>query len=387
MTLVREWFGRAKAGEGHERQTIELVVKSALAATIAWFVANDLMAAESPAFAPFSAIVIMQVTVYQSLLQALRYVAAVCVGVALQAALGFALGPGVGTFALVALVALAIGQWRRLGAQRTQVATAAFFAFSMFVTGSGPTERLTQLGQIILLVLVGCAIGVLVNVVVLPPMRYRGAEHGVRSLAAALRGLIDDMGPAVRDGDLNEDDTSDLRRRAARLRPVNDQARASLETARESRYLNPWRLLSRHRGRSSFTGYEQLLEALQRITYQVGSLTRCLDQNATEITRGDDGGFLRAYADLLDHLSRIMGVLAGLDEDRLSDQADELCAAVEEAERARSRLAEAGEHDAVPLDDPARPYGVLLVEATRLTEEFRHTSEVLNAEVSPRPAH
>lgn len=383
MGRTREWFARAWRSDGPERQTVELVVKSAVAATIAWFVANDLIAAESPAFAPFSAVVIMQVTVYQSLLQALRYVGAVCVGVALQAGLGFAFGPGVATFALVALVALTIGQWRRLGSQGSQVATAAFFAFSMFVTGTGAAERLGQLGQIILLVLIGCGIGVFVNVVVLPPLRYRGAEHGVRTLAGALRGLLDDLGATLRAGDVDADDTADLRRRAARLRTTTDQARASLETARESRYLNPWSWP--HRGRrTSFEGYEELLDALERITYQAGSLARCLDASAEEIPHG--GVFLRTYADLLDELSRVTGVLADLDEDRLSEQAGELCAAAGDAERARDRLAEAGGRDDVPLDDPARPYGLLLVEATRLTEEFRHTAEAVNAEVSPRSA-
>lgn len=57
------------------------------------------------------------------------------------------LGPNVGTFALVALIALAIGRWRRLRGQGPQVATAAFFAFSMYVSASGTGERLAQLAR------------------------------------------------------------------------------------------------------------------------------------------------------------------------------------------------------------------------------------------------
>jgi len=364
-----------------------LVVKSALAAAVAWYLAAGPLAAEAPAFAPFSAVLTMQVTVYQSLVQVLRYVGAVCLGVALQGALGFALGPGVATFALVALAALAIGQWRRLGAQRTQVATAAFFAFSLYVTAGGDAERLAQLGQIILLVLTGCGVGVVINVVLLPPMRYRSAEYGVRTLADALCALIDDIRPALHDGDLDPERTADWRRRASRLRRVSDQARAALDTARESLYLNPGRLLSRRTRQATFRGYEELIEALQRVTYQVGSLARCLDQNAGDAGRADDRAFLREYAGLLDRLSRVTDVLAALDEDRLPRQAADLAAATEDAERARAHLAESAGHDGVPLGDPTRPYGVLLVEATRLTEEFRHTSEVLNAEVSAQPAH
>ncbi|MGX9225408.1 FUSC family protein [Streptomyces albus] len=123
---MRQWLTRAKGSAGYERHTLELIGKSALAATVAWFVAHDLMAARSPAFAPFSAVLMMQVTVYRSLLQSLRYLGAVVAGVAIQAALGFLAGPDLLTFALVALIAMVIGRWRRLGTQGGQVATAAF---------------------------------------------------------------------------------------------------------------------------------------------------------------------------------------------------------------------------------------------------------------------
>lgn len=370
-------------GSGHERQTLALVGKCTLAATVAWFVAYDLMSTPAAAFAPFSAVLIMQVTVYPSLVQSLRYVGAVCAGVALQAAFGLAFGPGVVAFALVALVALAIGQWRSLGAQRTQVATAAFFAFSLYVTADGTAGRLTHLAQIIVVVLIGCGIGVTINVVILPPMRYRSAEYGVRVLAGALRDLIDDIIPVLRDGDLSAEHTGKWRRRASRLRPISDQAQASLNSARESLYLNPRRLLYDRTRRASFSGYEELIEALRRVTYQVGSLTRSLDHGSSDEAGPAGRDFLARYADLLSRLSHLTRVLADLDEDRLAEQTEELSAAAGCAERARVRLTEEAGNDGLPLGDPTRPYGVLVVEATRLTEEFRHTAGVLNAQVKP----
>ena len=113
--------GRASGGGGRgdrramSAHTVLLIGKSTLAATIAWVISYYLLHAQSPAFAPFSAVLIMQVTVYQSLLQSSRYVGAVVAGVAVQAALGFLVGPGLLTFVLVALVALAIGRWPALG--------------------------------------------------------------------------------------------------------------------------------------------------------------------------------------------------------------------------------------------------------------------------------
>ncbi|MEU8786594.1 aromatic acid exporter family protein [Streptomyces sp. NPDC048637] len=102
-----------------------LIAKGTLAATIAWVVSYHLLRAQSPAFAPFSAVLIMQVTVYQSLLQSSRYVGAVVAGVAVQAALGFLVGPDVLTFALVAAVALTIGRWRARAEQTGELVTQA----------------------------------------------------------------------------------------------------------------------------------------------------------------------------------------------------------------------------------------------------------------------
>lgn len=358
---------------------VALVGKSTLAAAIAWFVGNDVIGAQTSAFAPFSAVLIMQVNVYQSMVQALRYVGAVCVGVALQAGLGFLFGSGVATFTLVALIALTIGRWRRLAAQGQQVATAAFFAFGLFVTAGGVDARLSQLGEIIVLVLVGCAAGLVVNVIVLPPMRYRSAEYGVRALACALHDLIEDIHPVLREGELDSDHTGPWRQRATQLRQTSDQAQAGVDAAWEDLYYNPRRLLTRRTRSVSFSGYQELVEALQRTTYQIGSLTRSLDQQHDDVTGAPNGtDFLRRYADLLAQLCRLTAILGDLDEDHLPEQAKQLHSATEEAERLRLRLTEQAEDSGLPLSDPTRPYAILLAEAIRLTEEFQHTADVLD---------
>ncbi|MFL1427156.1 MULTISPECIES: hypothetical protein [unclassified Nocardiopsis] len=101
-------------------------------------------------------------------------------------------GTGTAVFALAALAALAIGRWRRLGDQGTRVATAAFFAFSVFVTLHSPPEFLTRAAEILAVVLTGSAIGVAVNLVLLPPLRLRGTARGVAALDDPAR-LLDDL--------------------------------------------------------------------------------------------------------------------------------------------------------------------------------------------------
>ncbi|MFI9029502.1 aromatic acid exporter family protein [Streptomyces sp. NPDC053560] len=384
IARIRQWWGRAVGSAGHERHTVLLIGKSTLAATVAWVISYNLLNAQSPAFAPFSAVLIMQVTVYQSVVQSLRYVGAVTAGVAIQAALGFLAGPDVLTFALVAAVALIIGRWPALGAQRSQVATAAFFAFSTYSAATSNTEKLTQLGQIILLVLIGCGVGVLVNLAVFPPMRYRSAEYGIRTLAHALCDLVSDVFPALRDGDLDRERTEQWRSRAARAEGLITQARSGLRTAQESQYYNPRRLLRRYRNPSSFEGYASVMEALERTLYQMASLTRSLDRwrEDREGTQHAEGsGFRTCYARFLESISAIASVLAGLEEESLADQSSELCRLADEAQRCREQVAEEAERQGLPLTDPERPYGVLVVEATRLMEEFQHTCDVIQHQV------
>lgn len=373
-----QWLRRALGDDGHERHTLLLIGKSTLAAVVSWVIAYEVLNATSPAFAPFSAVLIMQVTVYRSALQALRYVGAVSTGVALQGVIGYLAGPDLLTFALVGLVAMSIGRWRALGSQGTQVATAAFFAFSTYITAGSDGERWNQLGQIVLLVLIGCAVGVLVNVLLLPPMRYRSAESGVHTLAHSLCNLVGDIHPALQEGALEAERTQQWRRRASQLGPIAAQAQSSVRTAWESTYYNPRRLFQRHRHRATFSGYHAVIDALERVTYQVGSMTRSLDQaHGEDADAHEHREFLRLYGDLLASLTHITDLFSKVDESRIADQARELCSAADTAQENRSRLERETADSSLPLADPSAPYGILLAEAVRLMDELQHTCDVL----------
>ncbi|WP_447035148.1 FUSC family protein [Streptomyces sp. DSM 118878] len=376
---ARQWWQRALATPGYERHTLLLIFKSTLAATLAWFISYDVLHTTSPAFAPFSAVLIMQVTVYQSLLQSLRYLAAVAVGVAMVAALGSMIGSDLLTFVVVAVIGLTIGRWPALGSQGPQVATGAFFAFSVYALASSDSQKITQLGQIVLLVLIGCGIGVIVNLTVAPPMRYSSAESGLRTLSAALGDLVSDMYPVLRENEIDADHCAQWRSRAEQTGGMITQARDGFRTAEESLYYNPRLLLRRKRGdHVSFEGYGAVLEALVRALYQVSSLTRSLDQwTEQEEGRLDDGAFFGSYADFLESISKITDVLAVLGETSLAEQARHLGELSDDAQDCARAVTEQAARSGLPLADPARPYGVLVVEANRLMEEVQHTCDVL----------
>lgn len=386
-TRARGWVRRAKGAGGLERQTVELIGKSALAASVCWYIAHDLMGALTPAFAPFSAVLIMQVTVYQSLLQALRYGAAVCAGVFVQAGLGFLAGPDLLTFVLVALIALVISRWRRLGSQGVQVATAAFFAFSTYTSSTGNLQRVEQLSQILALVGIGCGIGVLINLTILPPVRYRSAENGIRILSHSLCDLLSDIPPVLREGDLGEENTEGWRQRAAALGTTVGHSRSALLTAWESRHYNPRRHLPGPLRDQDFSGYQEVADALERVTYQVASMTRTLHQWPQEEDGEECREFLAHYADMLDALAQIIRRFSEIDLKRLARQTAQACACAEAARDKHRQLLERARDTALPLGDPSRPYGILLVEATRLMDEAQHSCDVLHhsaRETEPR---
>ncbi|MFE6028813.1 FUSC family protein [Streptomyces niveus] len=253
-----QWLRRARDGAGDERRSLLLTAKSAVAATVAWMLAYYLLDARSPAFAPFSAVLLMHVTIYRCLAQALRYVGAVTAGVLVQAGLVYLGGPDLFTF-ILALTALLIGRWPALGPQGTQVATAAFFAFSTYTAAGDERDTALQLGQIILLVVIGSVVALVVNAVIAPPLRYRGAEHGIHLLADAMTDILEDIAPVLAGGRADREHTARWRSRAEGIGANIDQARAGLRTAEESLLYNPLRLFGRTRTRAhthaTFHGY------------------------------------------------------------------------------------------------------------------------------------
>ncbi|MEU8956565.1 aromatic acid exporter family protein [Streptomyces sp. NPDC048518] len=353
------------------------MAKSVLAATLAWWIAQDLLHAKSPAFAPFSAVLTMNVTIQRSVWQTLRYIAAVVLGVAVQAAIGFTAGPDLFAFVVVAAIALALGQWSALGEQRSQIGTAAFFAFSTYAAATTNDDRALQLGQIILLVGIGCGIGLIVNLTLAPPLRYRSAEQGLHILAAEMESLLDDMADGLGSGDIDAERAEQWRAAGERAQFAVGQARAGLDAAENSLPFNPRRLLPKHRGYLTFSRYRQSLEALERAVYQLASLTRSLSRWQDTEDTYSYAPVLEAYAHFAGTLRDIAHVVAELDSDTLAEQADEMCGLANTAQEALQKVLAAARDQDLPLANASRPYGVLVVEATRLMEEFQNTCDVL----------
>lgn len=371
-------LGRVLSYDGPEREATLIVVKSALAATLAWYFAEYMIGAQFPAFAPFAAVLMLQVTVYQSVLQSTRFILAIVLGVSLQGVVGLVLAPAVWTFAIVTLLALMLGRWRRLGSQGGQVVSAAFFAYAAFVTGTSAPDRIGLLGSLILLVLVGCAIGIVVNLVVVPPMRYRSAEYAVENLAKSVQGLISDISEAILQGPPTRGDSDEWSFRGERLENLAQRTRDTVDSAAESVRFNPRRLLLNTD--PPFGGYRTVVDRMARVSVQLSSIADTLSRTSDD-PELPHSAFLENYGAFLGHIGGAAQLLAELDSARLSEQVERLAEHVEQARNEQSALSSTTAEYEAKLGDQIRVYGGLLIDADRLLGEFQYIRTTLSTVV------
>lgn len=377
LCVVQRAFGHA----GPDRDVLLLILKSVIAATVAWVIANNLLGATSATFAPFTALLMVQATISQSLDQSARYAGAMVFGVVLAGLLTPLLGAATVTFSVLMLVALVLGRWRKLGQQGPQVAVAALFAYFSFTHSDAPASSFLQLVSIAGLVLLGCGLGVLTNIVIAPPMRYRSAQHGISALAHSLCDLITDAANALAEGVPDQEQADSLLHRANRFPELVAQTRSAVEHAAESGRFNPRRLFLRRA--ASFEGHRAIIDAMERATEQLRSAMRGLTyaSSASVPQQRTHEQFLATYSKVLTETAEAARVIGDLHSAEDTERANELQAAVERSGSAYSELAE--QTDDQQLDSPGEwpVYGALQTDAHRLVEEFlqahRKLSEVM----------
>lgn len=381
--VLRRGWGHA----GPDRDALLLIVKSMVAASAAWLIANDLLGAPSATFAPFTALLMVQATISQSVFQALRYAAAMLFGVVLAGSLTPLMGPLLVTFAVLIVIALLIGRWRRLGTQGPQVGVAAMFAYSAFVESGQGESSFAQIGSIAGLVILGCSLGVLTNLIIVPPMRYRSAEYGISSLSQSLCDLLTDMSDGLSAGIPDGQNADSWRHRANQFPDTVAQARATMEEAAETFRFNPRRLFMR--SSTSFEGHRVVLNALERASEQLRSISHGLTDATGENTphHREHDQFFEIYSGLLSAVAEAARVLGNLHSAQDVKQANEFDEATDRARRAYQRLTEhsAGEE----LDSPEQwpIYGALQTDAHRAVEEFLQARNNLTPLMEPSPEH
>lgn len=272
-----------------------LIFKTVIAATAAWWICVNLLDSQMPFLAPWVAFLALQPTVSSSITSGIQTVVASAIGVLLSSAIGAYLGVSVWSYALALLLGMLGSRVPGLRKEGATIATTAIFLLS-----TGFTEDVPALLDRMIEISIGVAIGVGVNLIVVPPLRDRQAAETVE----ALRKQVGEVLGQISEGFNNNWDEEQARECSDAVRDIRqnlDQSWSEVRFARNSRRRNP-RLLFLG---SSSEKYEQVLSSLDEAVAHLRHLTRTLEDAATSQTHWDNNFHTRWSAVLETVATRI----------------------------------------------------------------------------------
>ena len=345
---------------GPERDTFLQLCKAALATVLAWQFAVRVLHSPTPFYAPMAALLVVDRTMVRSVWAGVQRIAAVVLGMSVAWAVGSVAGANWWSIGPVIFLALLLGRWPRLGDQGIQVP--AMVLLSLLTVG-GTNVSFTYVT--ILETLIGGAIGVITNGLVLAPLHLRRPRERVVALASQVHELLDQMAEGLR-GDWDADLARHWYRVGGEIASDAPDVVEEISKGRESTRLNP-----RHNVRPvrvDWEGYESVVDALRHAQWQITGIARTLVDAADDRAPqpAPSPHFLARYADALDALADAVTEFGLLDDDARATFDRQVV-------RAERILAELRELMRVtPLDDPeAWPvYGSLISDAQRAVREL-----------------
>jgi uncharacterized membrane protein YgaE (UPF0421/DUF939 family) len=244
------------------------LIKTVGAAVLAWVLARHAFHIAQPFLAPWAALLTVHLTVYRTFRRGAQQVAATVLGVLLAFAVGAFLGVSALSLALALLLALLAGAIRGLRAESTTAAVTALVVLTTGYSNDGHMllSRLLDTG-------IGIAVGMLVNMLVWPPLRDRVAAGRVDAIDNDLGGLLCEMAGALRDG-CSREKAEEWIARSHELDEDIDDATGVVRQARESGRLNP-RRAARPRMRAT-AEFDTILERLEQAVAETRSMARTI---------------------------------------------------------------------------------------------------------------
>ncbi|MET1058643.1 MAG: FUSC family protein [Nocardioides sp.] len=280
----REWA--AVAGRGRRDRLRDpllwadllQIAKTALAGGLAWWVATDVFHLDQPFLAPWSAVLVVHATLYRTFSRGAQQVAATFAGVFIAWGTGLLLGLGPSAMTAMLVLSFLVGRLKLLGEESTSVATTAIVVLATNAVGES-----NLLWGRLLDTCVGVAIGLVVNIVVWPPLRDRAAwSHASRlprALGDLLVGMAKDIGPGF--------DPEHTQVWLGRARDVDlriDQSWGLLRQAQESGRFNP----RQRRRREHVDELETVLHLLEQAVAETQSMVRTIAISADQARYWDE---------------------------------------------------------------------------------------------------
>ncbi|MET0734437.1 MAG: aromatic acid exporter family protein [Microbacterium sp.] len=240
------------------------VLKSAVATVAAWLIAAWLIQGPPPVFAAIAALLVVQPSVNQSLTKALERSIGVIAGVVIASALGILFGGATWVILLATVVALAVAWLLKMtSGTANQVAISAMLVLALGSTTAGyAVDRILE-------TLLGAVIGIIVNLVLVPPVAVAPARTAVDALGEELADSLERLAAAL-EAPRSQAQVEELLLKARLMKPMREKADAAIDDAAESLTLNPRR--TNHR--SDLADARLQLERFGPIVTQTIGMTR-----------------------------------------------------------------------------------------------------------------
>lgn len=255
-----------------------LTIKAVVAGTSAWAISVGVLHSEVAFMAPWTALLTVHATVHRSLSRGAQTVVSSTVGMGLAFVVMQFLGVNIWTFALALLVGLFGARISWIRDEGVAIATTAIFIF----TADDPmfAERFIEL-------LLGVGIGVVVNLLVIPPLKDQQAARYVDSINRRMGAVLVDMADEFAeqwDTDSAEDWLKETESMSAEL----NSAWQTVRLARESQRKNPRAIFRQRQGpQQEIISYEDILNRVDEGISHLRNLTRTLWEAAYDISEWD----------------------------------------------------------------------------------------------------
>jgi uncharacterized membrane protein YgaE (UPF0421/DUF939 family) len=370
-------------------------LKSALAAGGSWEVAAFLIGEKSASLAVVSALIVVQVTSWQTVRKSMERILGVLIGVSLAILVTHFVGLNVWTITLMIFIAQIVSLFLQNRGQylATQIPISAALALLLGGSNVASYPLLRMLGA-----MVGGLVGILISLLLSPPIYV----FRVREAFAALMLRLADALPALADalaGRLSEAENRALYTRIRALEQHVQATAQALALGVDSARLNPW---ARRAGRL-LLAYPDVLLALDRLTRQMRRIAYTLNEPAPSWSEvAQQQRWTRDYAHVLTETGNILAAAAHSLRSPATPQSHNLSSRsalrtrVEQAQQQlrlwQAQLAQEGQPSKLPTehgDHPSITSGYhLAIRGAILTDLRRMLDEVHDvvAATMPRPA-
>nr|WP_202532698.1 aromatic acid exporter family protein [Streptomyces sp. SID3212] len=206
-------------------------LRSTVAATIAYVVALRLSNEAAPLTAPLTALLVVQVTLFSTLTTGVRRVNSVVAGVLVAIGFSALVGLTWWSLGLIILASLVVGRIVRAGEFVPEVAISAMLVLGVTQVANTAWDRVLD-------TLIGAVVGLLFNVLFVPPVWVASAGESLEGLARRLRQLLLGIGEGLTE-------PTPVARAAGRLHEARrldhdiSEVDAALRQAEDSLRLNP----------------------------------------------------------------------------------------------------------------------------------------------------